>query len=247
VSPDGLPGYLQAEYLTPAEVGQLKRYPVDDAKAASLLGSVGFHKKGGQWFTAQGQPFTLTLYAESGASDVQTAFSAAAEALTAFGIKASVEDVAQATLQADELDGNFAVAFEEPGGVDPLDVFDDQLGPTNNFPSLGSYAGDKGLGFGPTFKVPGLGTVNVSQAIDEEYVTTPPGPAMDQLVWDWARLVNEQVPYLWYATKEYQLSYSTAQFSDWPAQSSPLWQIMAANRDAGLVLAITEGYLQPRS
>ncbi|MCL6091417.1 MAG: hypothetical protein M1435_00485, partial [Actinobacteria bacterium] len=89
--------------------------------------------------------------------------------------------------------------------------------------------------------------VNVSQAIDREEVVTPPGPVMDRLVWDWARLVNEQVPYLWYATKVYQLSYSTSQFSDWPAQTSPLWDIMSANRDAGLVLAITEGYLRPRS
>lgn len=246
-TPDGLPGYLQAEYLTPAEVAQLNRYPVDEAKAASLLESVGFHKKGGQWLTAHGQPFTFTLDAESGASDVQTAFSVAAEALGGFGIKASVEDVAQATLQADELDGDFSAAFEEPGGVNPLYVFDQELGTTNNFPALGSYAGDKGLGFGPTSSVPGLGMVNVSQAIDREEVVTPPGPVMDRLVWDWARLVNEQVPYLWYATKVYQLSYSTSQFSDWPAQTSPLWDIMSANRDAGLVLAITEGYLRPRS
>lgn len=246
-TPDGLPGYLQAEYLTPAEVAGLNRYPVDDAKAASLLESVGFHKNGGQWSTAHGQPFTITLYAESGASDVQTAFSVAAEALSSFGIKSSVEDVAPATLEADELDGDFTVGFEQPSGINPLYVFDQQLGTTNNFPSLGSYAGDKGLGFGPTFAVPGLGTVDVSQAIDKEEVATPPGPVMDRLVWDWVRLVNEQVPYLWYATKIYQLSYSTKQFSDWPAETSPLWDIMSANRDAGLVLAITEGYLRPRS
>lgn len=246
-SPDGLPGYLQAAYLTPAEAAQLERYPVDDAKAASLLESVGFHKKGGQWYTAHGQQFSVTLYAESGASDVSTAYSVAAEALTSFGIKTSVEDVAEATLKADELDGDFTVGFEEPGGVNPLDVFDQMLGTANNFPSLGSYAGDKGLGFGPTFDVPGVGTVNVSQTIDHEDVTTPPGPVMDRLVWDWARVVNEQVPYLWYATKVYQLSYSTKEFSDWPPQTSPLWPIMSANRDAGLVLAITEGYLRPRS
>jgi peptide/nickel transport system substrate-binding protein len=245
-TPDGLPGYLQDQYLTPAQVAQLNPYPVNDAKATSLLESVGFHKSSGQWVTAHGQPFTLTLYAESGASDVQTAYEAAADALTAFGVKTSVEDVAQATLTGDELDGDFAAGFSEPNAVNPLSVFDQMLGPSSNFPTLGSYAGDKGIGFGPSAKVPGLGTVNVSQTIANEVATVAPGAAMDQLVWDWARLVNEQVPYLWYATKVYQLSYSTKQFTDWPAQDSPLWQIMAANRDAGLVLAISEGFVRPR-
>ena len=32
---------------------------------------------------------------------------------------------------------------------------------------------------------------------------------MKQLVWDWARLVNQQVPYLTYATKVYQFPHSS--------------------------------------
>ena len=246
-SPDGLQGYVQSQYLTPAEVAQLNRYPVDHAKAASLLKSVGFTKKGGQWLTAHGQPFSLTLYSESGASDVDTAYSAAAEVLTAFGIKTSVEDVSPATLTADQSNGDFTAGFTQPGGVNPLIVLDDVLGPSMNFPSLGSYAGDKGIGFGPTASVPGLGSVNVAQTIAQESVSAAPGTAMDKLVWDWAREVNTQVPYLWYGTKMYQLSYSTTQFSDWPPHNSPLWSVMIQSRDTGLVLAITDGYIRPKA
>ena len=245
-TPDGLPSDLQSEYLTAAQIGQLNRYPVDEAKAASLLEAAGFHRSGGQWQTGHGKPFTLTLYSESGASDADTALAAAAQALDAFGIKASVEDVAPATLTADLLDGNFSAAFTLPGGIDPLQIFSEMLGSSNNFPTLGSAAGDKGMGFGPTVAVPGLGRVNVTQAIAEETATVAPGPTMDRLVWDWARLVNDQVPYLWYATKVYQLSYSTRQFGDWPATSSGLWDIMSVNRDAGLVLAMEQGYIRPK-
>lgn len=245
-TPDGLPPNIQDAYLTKAQVRKLNRYPVDDAKAAHLLQSVGFHKSGQRWITARGTPFTLTLFAESGASDVQTAYVAMSKALDAFGIPTTVQSVESATLTADQSNGNFTAGFDEPGGVNPLGILNNMLGPSENFPSLGSYAGKKGLGFGPTEDLPGLGRVDVPQTIATEESTTPPGPAMRKLVWDWARLVNTDVPYLWYATKIYQLSYSTREFGDWPSATSKLWKIMTFDRDGGLVLAITEGYVRPR-
>lgn len=49
------------------------------------------------------------------------------------------------------------------------------LGPISNYPTLGNYAGDRALGFGPVVDVPGLGKVSVSETIAKEYETVPPG------------------------------------------------------------------------
>lgn len=246
-TPDGLPPTIQDTYLSKPEVKKLKRYPVNDRKAAALLKSAGFHKSGDRWITPQGKAFSLTLYAESGASDVTTAYVAMEKALDAFGVKTTVQSIESSTLSGDLLTGNFSAGFDEAGGANPLQIFASMLGPSENFPSLGSDAGKKGLGFGPTENVPGLGHVNVADTIAKEEATTPPGPTMRKLVWDWARLVNTDVPYLWYATKIYQLSYSTKEFTDWPPAKSELWKIMTFDRDNGLVEAITQGYVRPRS
>jgi hypothetical protein len=54
----------------------------------------------------------------------------------------------------------------------------------------------------------------------KEYETVGPGPEMNALTWDWARLVGQQVPYLWYATKVYQFPFSTTHYTDYPPLNS---------------------------
>jgi peptide/nickel transport system substrate-binding protein len=98
--------------------------------------------------------------------------------------------------------------------------------------------------------VPGLGNVNVPATIDDQLAATEPGPKMKELTWDWAQLVNEDVPYIWYATKLYQFSYLSKDFDNWPPKddqgSSPLWDIMGANLSGGMVLAMEQGYIRPK-
>ena len=57
--PDGINDFEADQYMTPAQFKTLNPYNYDPAKAASLLESVGFKKKGGTWYTPKGSPFTL--------------------------------------------------------------------------------------------------------------------------------------------------------------------------------------------
>lgn len=248
--PDGLPPNIAKLYLTPAQIKQLNPYSVNTSKATQLLQSAGFHKRGSQWIMPNGQPFTLQFIVNSATSDIVTSFTAAAKALTAFGIKSSVMATAGATQSADQNNGNFQIGMAFLGGYNPLQIFNDMLGTSNNYISLGSYAGKRGLGFGPTVNVPGIGQVNV-HTITDQYDSVGPGPQMNRLTWDWARLVNQQLPYLYYATKVYQFSYSTKKFTDFPpvnAQgTSTLWNIMGNNMVLGLLLMLNNGYVRPKA
>ena len=249
--PDGLPGYNNSQYLTPKQVASLNPYNVNPTKATSLLESVGFKKKGGTWYTPKGAKFTLTLYANSATSDIVTSFTSAAKALSAFGIPSSVVAEQGAVLAEQEGKGNFQVAATLNGSVNPLENFQYLLGSGNNYPTLGNYAGARSLGFGPVANVPGLGKVNIPATIDKEYETVGPGPKMNSLTWDWARLVNQQVPYLWYATKVYQFPFSTSHYTDYPPLSSkhtsPIWNIVGEDMGPGIALAMEDGYIRPKA
>jgi peptide/nickel transport system substrate-binding protein len=251
--PDGLPSYLNPLYLTPSEISSLNTYPVTDAKATSLLQSAGFHKSGSKWIMPNGKPFTLSFLVNNATSDIVSSFDSAASALTAFGISSSL-NATQGTIVAEDTEkGNFQLSMALVGGPDPLyNNFDQLLGSIQNFESLGNYAGDRGIGFGPKMTVPGLGTVGVASTIDQEAEQVGPGSQMNKLVYDWARVVNQQVPYLTYATKVYQFPYSSQHFSNWPPMNSQgtstLWNILGqGNMTQGLTLMLEQGYIQPKS
>jgi peptide/nickel transport system substrate-binding protein len=124
------------------------------------------------------------------------------------------------------------------------------LGPGYNFTKQGNYAGKRGIGFGPTKNVPGLGEVDVVSTIDGQVRAIEPGPEMNAQVWNWAQLVNEEVPYIWYATKVYQFPFSTKEFTNWPPlndkNTSELWDIIAADMNGGVSLAIQQGFITPK-
>jgi peptide/nickel transport system substrate-binding protein len=252
-APDGLPQFMNSLYLTPSQIASLNTYPVNNAKAASLLTSAGFRQSGGSWIMPNGKPFTLTFQVNSATSDIVSSYTEAASALTAFGIKSSV-DATQGTIVNENLyDGDFQISMDLQGGPNPLyNNIDQELGSIKNFETVGSYTGDRGVGFGPTETVPGLGSVNVPATIDHESETVGPGPQLNALVYDWAKEVNEQVPYITYATKVFQFPFSSKNFTDWPpinAQgTSALWNIMGqGNGNVALTLMLEDGYIQPKS
>jgi peptide/nickel transport system substrate-binding protein len=251
--PDGLPSYLDSLYLTPSEQATLNPYPVDDAKATSLLQSAGFHQSGNKWIMPNGKPFTLSFLVNNATSDIVSSFESAASALTAFGISSSLNET-EGTIQTEDLaNGDFQLSMDLVGGPNPLyDNFDKVLGSIANFENLGNYAGDRGIGFGPSETVPGLGSVNVPTVIDQESEQVGPGSQMNNLVYDWAREVNQQLPYITYATKVYQFPFSSQHFTDWPPingqGTSQLWNILGqGDMDEGLTLMLEEGYIRPKS
>lgn len=250
---DGLPSYLNSLYLTQSQIASLNPYPVDAAQAAALLKSAGFRQSGGRWIMPNGKPFTLSLLVNSANSDIVSSYDEAASALTAFGIPSSLDATQGTIVNEDLFNGDFQVSIYLKGGPNPLyNNIDQILGSIGNFESVGSYAGDSGVGFGPTMTVPGLGTVNVPATIDQESETVGPGTQLNTLVYDWAKLINQQVPYITYATKVYQFPYSSQHFTDWPPMNaqgtSTLWDILGqGNLSQGLSLMLEAGYIRPKS
>lgn len=238
-----------ATYLTKDQLAQLNPYDNDTAKAASLLTGAGFTKKNGEWYTPKGVPFTLSFEANSSTSNVVTSFTAATKALTEFGIKSSVNATSGAQVSADLSNGNFQVIAANASGATPLLAVSALLH-DQNFLGSGNYAGKRGLGFGPTADVPGLGTVNIADTIFNQSRSVGPGAKLNELSWDWAQLVNQQVPYIWYGTKSYQFSFSTNRYTDWPPigsdGTSTIWNMASNNTSAGFVYALTQGYIKPK-
>jgi peptide/nickel transport system substrate-binding protein len=251
--PDGLPTYLNPIYLTQSQISQLNTYPVNHAKATSLLEGAGFHKHGATWTMPNGKPFTLTFLVNSATSDIVSSFDEASSALTAFGIHSSL-DATQGTTQANDVfKGDFQLSMDLQGGPNPLyNNFDQLLGSITNYENVGNYSGDRGLGFGPTMNVPGLGKVDIPATIDSESEKVGPGPEMNKLVWDWARLVNQQLPFITYATKVYQFPYSSQNFTNWPPMNSQgtssMWNVLGqGNMTQELTVMLENGFIKPKS
>lgn len=245
--PDGLMASIQGLYLSPAQVASLNNYSYSPAKATALLESAGFHKSGGSWVMPDGKPFKLTMTVVAAYSDIVTAFDVASSAWSAFGIPTTENGVPKATWAADLHSGNFEVANNYMANYDPLGGFNADLGTPLNFSSSGSFKGERGIGFGPSASVPGIGAINVPPALGKEAALIGPGPEMRKLTWDWAQFVDKNLPYLVFGNKVFQFSYSSSTYTDWPASNSWLWPVMSNSKHAGLALAIEDGYIRPKA
>lgn len=248
---DGVDYSLESTWLTPAELKQLNTYPHDPAKATSLLQSLHFTKKNGRWYEPNGTPVTLNLTFEGGDNDAQGMASSVGSQLTNFGLKTEVIGAADPTYYSEIPAGTFEIGWEfvGGGGLDPLADQASEIGTSNNYPpvSSGSAKAEAGLGFGPTMNVPGLGKVDVSDTVTREASTVGPSTRMKQLVWDWAQTINKNLPYLVIGDKVQQVEYSTYHYVDWPPASTGDWRLMGLNLVGGLVVALQQGYIRPRS
>ncbi|MEV6281296.1 ABC transporter substrate-binding protein [Kribbella sp. NPDC051770] len=246
----GISPTLEELYLKPDQLAKLNKYPVDLAKATALLQGEGFTKKGDQWIKPDGKPFTMRFTVNAETTDIVTSFNSAAKALTAFGIKSDVNATSGAQQDADQHNGDFQAGMAFVGGSNPIAMYNFLLGPGYNFTRQGNYAGKRGIGFGPKKNVPGLGEVDVVSTIDQQVRSVEPGEEMNKQVWNWAQLINDEVPYIWYATKVYQFPFSTKEFTYWPPlgdnKSSELWDIISADMNGGLSLAMQQGFITPK-
>lgn len=74
------------KFLSPSQLAGLAKYRYNPGKAASLLISAGFTKRGSAWYEPNGKPFTMTIETVSGFSDWIAAGSYMASTLSSFGI-----------------------------------------------------------------------------------------------------------------------------------------------------------------
>lgn len=244
--PDGLLGAVAHQWLSSRQISSLNSYSYSPAKAAQLLGKAGLHKKGSTWYLPNGKPFTLSVDGPSGWSGPTVGITIIAHDLSSFGIPTTASAVEQPGFWTFQQQGRFQIdwGWVGTGGLDPLADIDSVLGHIN-FSTSGTYKGDPGIGFGPAGKVPGLGRVDIPATLSAETASTGPGEKMAELTWDWARFVNQQVPFIGYGNKYGQLWYTTTAYTHWPSKSSPLWSLTGYNFYGGLVKMMQDGFLRP--
>lgn len=245
--PDGLVGEVEAQFLTKSQIASMNRYDYDPDKAAALLRSAGFHKSDGRWIMPNGHRFSVPLEINAGWTDQISAFKVASSALTSFGIDAPLSTVEGATYLADLHQGNFHVAAFCCTGGSPnplLDFEQSPIGSANNFTAGGTNDGQRGIGFGPILKVPGIGKVNIPQELDSEIHRVAPGPKMKRLAYAWAKFVNTEVPYLEYADFANQIAFSSKKFT-WPSTDSTLWSRIS-NGNHLVVVGQEKGLIHPK-
>lgn len=244
--PDGLLPALDKQYLSKDQISQLNQYKPDKDKATKLLKEAGYKKANGKWMTPKGKQFTLTMLANKATSDIITSFKSAASDLTDFGIKTEVRAVPGSKVDHDLHKGDFEITQGFPNNPNPLKAFNDIIGRDNNFSVSGTNKGEPGLGYGPKVKIPGQGKINVPQTLGKQSRTVGPGKKMNKLTWSWAQAVNEDLPYLQYANKTYQFSYMTTNYTNYPDDDSPLWDMISSSMNDGFVRALRQGYIEPK-
>jgi peptide/nickel transport system substrate-binding protein len=246
--PDGLVARIAQQYMSPSQIAGLNPYNYDPAAAAKLLTEAGFKKaKDGSWLMPNGKPFKITLSIDASWTDQVAALQVAASALTSFGIPSIESTVENTTYINDFHTGNFQIAAYccAGGAPNPLEDFAaSPIGSQENFTGSGTYAGDRGIGYGPVENVPGIGKVNVPAELNNEYASTLPGAKMNALTYDWAKFVEDQVPFVPYAAFANQIAFSSRNFK-WPSVNDPVW-VQTSNGSLDIVLAQERGELSPK-
>ena len=251
--PDGLGGVLNSIWLSPAQLHSLNPYNYGPTKATQLLESAGFHKSGSQWIMPNGEPFTTTVISSSASPPPNGPLfvKQLASVLSNFGIQTTASTVPSSSYTNQIHKGQFDLAQEEGvnGNLAPLcGLAGSGLGAPINYShsSTGAFtAGEPGIGFGPNYDLPGVGNVPVSPTIDYQCQHTAAGPPAATLSWEWAQVVNSQLPFLTYSDIESVILYSSSRYS-WPAPSNQLWQEAGIYTTQALMIMIEQGGVRPR-
>ena len=252
---DGMTDPQTKAYLTPAERARLNTYSPNPHKASALLRSVGFTKRGGTWYTAKGQPFTIDLMNVSGFNDWIEAGSVIDHELTAFGIPAKQTTVATFSeyLQAQK-NGDYAVQFWI-GSLGPwiYSTYDRLYGAIDGYGLNGTQltytpatqkGGGNWLDFPKAVKVKGYGTVNPGVLTNELAGNLTPGETK-AIVAKLSAVTNQEVPVitLWnYAQAGFV---NTRYFTDYPLNNRPL-MVSAEGYYPPIGVWETFGYVHPK-
>ncbi len=229
---DGMIDAQTNEYLTPSQRASLNPYTPNQKKAAQLLTSVGFKKKGGQWYTPKGKLFSINIMNVSGFNDWIEGGAVMESELNSFGIKTKQTVVATfAQYQQDQTNGQYAVQFWI-GSIGPwiYNTFDRLYGPIDGYNLNGTKLqytpaskkdGGNWLDFPKTVKVKGYGTVNPAKLTNELSGNLTPAQT-NAIVAKLAAVTNQYVPVitLWnYAQAGFV---NTKYFTDYPLHNQQL-------------------------
>lgn len=248
---DGMGKLLTGIWLSKSQRAKLNPYKYSPSKATKLLKAAGFKKVGKHWVEPNGKEFKTQVIAPSTPETAVLFAKQVAAVLTSFGIPATASAVPSASYTTQQEKGRFQIAWGTGVGtnLEPVcGIASGGLGePTNyTFSSNGAItAGSPGIGFGPSYDVPGQGVVQVSQTSDLECQHTNAGPKLAAYAWDWAQVVNKEVPYLTYADDDTIIFYSSTHYKDWPPTKSWMWQEGGIYTTQSLMIMIEHGYIRP--
>lgn len=219
-------------------------YTYNPAKARRLLKSAGFHYRNSTWYTPKGKPFTISITTPSGWGSTQLNASNLASQWSAFGIKTTASSVEQPGYWTDVLDGNFDVAWNWDGfsNINPIDALYGLLAGENYVPAKN----ERGMGFGPSVVVPGLGKVNLATSLTG-YGVLAKRTKIRQITEDYTKMVNQDVPFIQFDTKDSQTYWSTQNYVDWPPLSNKaLWDTAGDTPQETVPLMMEAGYIRPK-
>ena len=239
-----------SSWLTSAQQSALNPYATNLAKATSLLKSAGLTQKGGNWYLANGKPWTINIPVAQGFSDWLSASSVIKSELDSFGIPTTVSGEGQwPVYQTNGLfNGTYPMGWWLAGlGADAYVAFGriygsyDGYGPTGaRYPS-GDSTAYHWINTPTTVTVPGLGTVNPGQLTAELSnvdLDSSAGLAQQkQIGGKLIQVINYEVPILQLWDYESLQFTSTKHFGDWPTNE----QMLSTN--PGVWMA--NGFVQP--
>lgn len=247
--PSPVPPSILSLYLTRNQIASLNPYNYSVAQATSMLESVGFKDTSSGWIMPNGQLFSFSVMAPSGWSGPDLASVYLGSLFSGLGIHVSAYQPPYATFSSDLNGGTFDTALFWTSCcliTNPLDELELPLAnAATSFGGSGSTA--PGIGIPATATIPGIGTVNVADAIRTEADSVPVGtPKFKQLVYDWVSWFNAND---WAYNIEVQTAFSaydTVRFTNWPPLNSPYNRVAAQGSQGQQILAMQEGYITPR-
>jgi peptide/nickel transport system substrate-binding protein len=170
----GISDVLVSQWISSEDQKKLQSYPFDQKRAAALLTSAGWTKKGGAWTTPSGKEAAYELLFPSDYPDWSASAPNLAGQLKDFGIKLTLRGEQSTQVTVDVQTSKFSLAIQDWGSSSnpfPADSFRAALF-TNNTPSLGPT--QKGMDFPMKQKTDVVGEVDLQRVvIDSGLGATP--------------------------------------------------------------------------
>lgn len=183
------------------EVGKLNPYPVDKAKAETLLIQAGLAKQGNAWLLPDGKPFTFKIQVPNGFSDWVAGAKNIASQLTDAGIAVETQTSADFAVYQKEMgEGKYPVGFWLIAlGPSTYNAYARLYASANGWTAFGGKlthkpAGEGGnwIGSPETSTIEGLGTVNPGE-LTYQLSQLPVDQAKETII-KLARYTNDQLP-----------------------------------------------------
>ncbi len=252
---DGMIDLQTKEYLTATQRAQLNPYNPNLKKAASLLESVGFKKRNGNWYMPNGKQFTIDLYNVSGFEDWIMAGTVMEHEFGAFGIKTTQTIVPSFSeyLKA-QSGGDYAVSLWL-GSLGPwiYDTYDRLYGPIDGYSVSGTKLtytpaskkdGGNWLDFPKTVNVKGYGMVSPGVLTNKLAGKLTPGQ-IKAIVAKLAAATNQYLPVITFTNLSQAGFVNTKYFTDYPLSNRKL-MVSAEGFYPPIGVWETFGYVHPK-